>query len=375
MSDQLLLKCLCCGLADLVPVIDLGEQVPANAVHDGTEPQRRYPLIMNRCQDCGHFQLDRSVDPETLYRDYPYATGVSASMIRHLESLADWIGPDKIVLEIGCNDGTLLRAMRSRGCTATGIDPATTFAAQHVGLDVVTGMWTEQVAAFLGKRFDIVVGTNVFAHLRDPNGALRVCDFVLKPGGIAVFEVHRAAAVILGRQFDTIYHEHLSYFTARSAAALAEGTPFNLVNVMPLDVHGGSFRLVYARDGSPCSFVEPPLSIEAYADDIAARRDALLSIVRPGAVCVGASARATVMLQAWRPSVIAAVDEAPLKIGKYIAGTNVPIFSFDWLKQSRPKQLILGAWNLYDTLRPRLAVMLHGSELVSYQPEIRMEVL
>lgn len=374
-------KCLCCGSAGLSPAIDLGKQAPANAVHDCSIYQRRYPLRVSRCGFCSHFQLDRSLDPQALYRDYPYATGVSARMLHHLKVLSGWIGPAGRVVEIGCNDGSLLKAMRDRSCEVIGIDPATSWNDLHRAneLTVLNEMWGDDIADLLPPA-DVVVGTNVLAHLRDPRAALLACDRVLKPDGMAVFEVHRAASVILSGQFDTIYHEHLSYFTARSAAALAEGTPFVLTDIVPLDIHGGSFRLVYRREGKRATFVDPPAlddpaTLADYGPSLLKRRKELLAVLRPGAVCIGASARATVMLQTWKPPVYDAVDDAPLKIGKYVAGRGIPIRSFAWLAEAKPQQVLLGAWNLYETFRPRLAAMLPGTELVSYQPEARVETL
>jgi SAM-dependent methyltransferase len=381
-------SCLCCGEDRFDLVIDLGEQVPANAVHDCLEEQRSYPLRMMRCLECGHMQLDRSVDPFELYDDYPYITGVSESMVRHLRGLASVVGPHKRVLEIGCNDGTLLLAMRAMGCQVVGVEPSKKFNAIHeaAGLKVVNFLWSRDFAKKSGWYCDVVVGTNVFAHLRDPKDALLACDEVLSPGGIAVFEVHAGASVIFKKQFDTIYHEHLSYFTVSSARELAQGTPFQLIGAFPISVHGGSLRLVYGRRSGQHNIATAffmkesigDLAIAAgkeYSMEIQNRKEKLLALVKPGAVCVGASARATVMIQAWRPRLVAAIDDSQFKAGRFVAGTRIPIFTFDWLARTKPQQVILGAWNLYDSLRPRLAAMLPGTELISYQPDITTEVL
>lgn len=375
-------RCLCCNCRWLKLVVDLGEQVPANAVHDALSEQERYPLRMYRCRDCGHFQLDRSLDPAELYKDYPYATGQSKTMEKHLEGLAAWIGPNKNVVEIGCNDGTLLRAMRDRGCKVIGVDPATTFnrVYEAYGFDVRNEPWSDQIAASLEDPADVVVGTNVLAHMRNPKDALQACNRVLEPGGMAIFEVHSAESVIAKNQFDTIYHEHLSYFTPRSAMELANGTAFVLQDLVRIPIHGGSFRLTFVRGHEQLEFPDPgllydPEHIKSYIASIRMRQKKIRDILKPGTICIGASARASVMLQKWQPPISAAIDDAETKQGKYVAGTQIPIKSFDWLQEHPPKQVLMGAWNLYDTFRPRLAKMLPGVQLISHYPEVKVETL
>lgn len=255
-------ECRLCTGDDLKEVLSFGKVPLGNDL--GREESEslganKFPLEVFKCGSCGHFQLGYAVDPSTLFaKNYTYLSGVGASFSVHMDEFVDhclgFADTDKPrLLEVGCNDGTLLNKFSNKGYVVKGVDPAempAQRARDRFGLDVDTYFFdANYVDGFLtADAFDLVVSQNVFAHVNDLRSTLTLIRNVLKPGGHLVFEVGYFARVVEDSLFDTIYHEHLDYHTAGPLARLLNEMGFCVVDLQVNGSQGGSLRVTAKKD-------------------------------------------------------------------------------------------------------------------------------
>lgn len=365
-----LTSCLCCGSDTLRPYFNLGQQPPCNELLNSTEFKQAhvFPLEIQICQRCWHSQLKYAVNPEILFADYPYRTGVSETLRKHYYDLSQSVrGPDiQHVLDIGCNDGTLMSFYKDQGCITYGVDPYDV--PERQGVDFfINDHWWEHI--FMGRQFDLITATNVLAHNDYPERFLRLIAARLSARGKVVLEFPYAMELILQRQFDTIYHEHVSYFTAHSLRQLIRGTGLYVIEADEFGIHGGSLRIVL----KPCqtgdevelsvplkrfiqheevaklnqveTYTEFGLSVDRVCFSIA---ELLRQDRQEGRTLIGfgASAKSSVFLNYTNIPVEYLVDETPSKIGKYSPGKLVPIRSLEQLtNENRPLGIIIFSWN------------------------------
>ncbi len=208
------MKCKICNF-ETVPALNLERQPLAN---DYEGEHGFFPLAVNHCPACGHGQLAAEVDPKILFSHYPYVTGTSQTLRTYCEEFAEMVtrenDPDGALLEIGCNDGTQLRAFKSRGWNIHGCDPASNMAKAQEGLPVLREFWSLKTADEWDHRFDVIVAQNVLAHVPDPVLFLAAVRLALKPDGIAYIQTSQADW-LRNAEFDCVYHEHFSYFCPR----------------------------------------------------------------------------------------------------------------------------------------------------------------
>ena len=250
--------CRSCGATGLAPVLDLGEMPLANALVDpegpADQPEARFPLEVAFCPSCTLVQVLHSVPPADLFRDYPYFSSWSTTMVDHARALVERVvaaralGARSRVVEIASNDGYLLRWYVARGIPALGIEPAANVAAvaRAHGVPTETVFFDAGVARRLvqsGGHADVVHANNVLAHVPDPNGFVTGLRVLIGSRGIAIIEVPYVRPLIEQALFDTIYHEHLFYFSLTSVARLFERNGLALADVERLPIHGGSLRL------------------------------------------------------------------------------------------------------------------------------------
>lgn len=379
-----LTECLACGAGGLRQVLDLGEQTLANEYLDAPAPRARFPLELNLCEACLHAQLGLSVDPALLFGEYAYASGTSGTLRRYFEwfaqaTLAD-LAPAS-VLEIACNDGSLLECYAGRVPRLLGVDPAANICAlaRARGLEVRCAYWPGAAASIEGD-FDLVIAQNVLAHVPDPAAFLRGCMVKLAPGGTLLLQTSQAAMIPSG-EFDTIYHEHLSFFSDRSMLALCARVGLALVEVRLADIHGGSAIWVCARAGegpregrcpglAQGAFALPatgdtfPGSAAAFdafarkARELIAGTRSLLEAHRARGyriVAVGAAAKAMTFLEACGVQVDLLLDEAPLKLGRHAPYRDLPVQPLAALETLGPRVLfVVTAWNFYDELKRKI---------------------
>lgn len=337
-------------------VLDLGMQ-PLAERDDGN----RYPLRVVRCGHCGLVQLSHTVDRAQVFPPgHPYVTGATKALREHFGALAREVAPllepQDLVIDIGANDGTFLDALRRVRPQARLLAVEPTGAAdlaRKKNLPVTQEFWSREVAADILASLGpakVVVACNVLAHTDDVHGFLDAVARVLAPGGTLITENHDWAAVNDGLQVDTVYHEHLMYYTPATLGRLLEDHGFLIRRLERVPTHGGSFR-TYA---SPAA-----VGLQTRADAAAVDLNALVAAAsEEGPVWgVGAATRATPLIH-WAKlgGMLTAVAEVPghPKIGSRIPGTMIPVVSETGLIGAQPAYALLLCWHIASDVVPKL---------------------
>lgn len=247
-------KCSICR-ADLIKILDLGQLPLANHLLRKEElrnKEKKYKLTLMLCHFCGLVQLGQIVSPEIMYKDYLYIPSMSRTLVAHFEELCEQICQTKkkikFVVDVGSNDGTLFGFFKNKGCSVLGIDPAENIAraATQSGILTIPRIFNLKESAQIVKKFgksDVITATNVFAHIEDLFDLYEGVNVLLKDDGICVIEVSYLLDMMEKTLFDSIYHEHLYYFSVSSLQNLFSKTPLTMFNVEHIDMHGGSLRI------------------------------------------------------------------------------------------------------------------------------------
>jgi SAM-dependent methyltransferase len=374
--------CRGCGGRAVRAFFDLGELPLAGGFLRGEAEiaaERRYPLVISVCEDCGLVQIAEPVDPEVLFQDYSFATGTIPGLVRHFDAYADWLVArfaPRSVIEFGCNDGTLLAQLERHGARALGVDVSRniTELARERGREVVTGAFAPEVVDALLSRIgpvDLVTGSNVFAHNDDPGRILEAADAVLAPGGVLCLEVMYAGDLLEQLQWDTLYHEHLTFYSLETLAGLLRRHGFEPIAAMRIPMHGGSLRLAAARTGSR-SADDSVAELEAwerkrklnaastwdgFADDCRRRIEAFRETMRrlsevSSIWAYGAAGKATMWVNVCEMAYLeAVVDASPLRHGRLMPGTHTPIVAPEEFRRHAPDYVFVSAWNYLDAIR------------------------
>lgn len=339
--------CLACGSKNLHLVLDLGKQPLANNYGE----TKKYPLATNGCCDCGHMQLTYSVSPKKLYSHYLYESGTSQTLKDWFESFASRLTRSNL-LDIASNDGSFLRAVKkvqyANGklkCDLQGIDPAENLIPDDIPTRL--GFFGEDTT--FNRRFGIITAFNVIAHTPDPLSIMKGIKNNLKPGGIAYVMTSQGNQLDTG-QFDTIYHEHHSYFTKNSMRRLVQRAGLEVEDISYEPIHGGSM-LTTIRNWS------------AMPDEFVNFRNKATTVIDTAKsfepkyrmVAVGAAAKGVVFLNATglKPEVVA--DEAKLKWGHTIPGTDIPVVSLkELVSYDEPLTIVYLAWNFEKELKAKV---------------------
>jgi SAM-dependent methyltransferase len=365
-----------------MPVLDLGRVPLANALLTAQqlqEPEDRFPLELYFCPQCALVQIAETVPPARLFRDYAYASSFSDTMVEHARGLVATLigrrglGPASLVIEVASSDGYLLQFYKQRGIPVLGIEPAANIAELAIatkGIPTLVEFFDEELARRLaaeGRLADVIHAHNVFAHVPDPNRFVGGVKQVLKPDGVAVVEAPYVRDLIATLEFDTIYHEHFSYYSLSAVEALCRrhGLVINDVELVP--IHGGSLRLFMAHAGSPASArvgellakekSEGLLSFDYYrdfGDRVSRLKQQLLALLHQlqeqghRIAAYGASAKGSTLMNAFgidRRLVEFGVDRSHLKQGRYTPGNHLPILPPEALLERRPDYVLLLTWN------------------------------
>lgn len=400
-------QCLCCGSPKLQLVLDLQTQPPANLYTQEPDPNvPQFPLRLNRCENCWHTQLSWNVDRQKIFDEYAYVSGTSKTLTKFFtwfaSALKNCIGAHSRVLEIAANDGSLIRAMQNEGLECVGVDPARNIAeaAKENGLPLVVGYWPEVASAIEGQ-FDAIIAMNVLAHVDTPLEFLFGCKHKLKPNGIIAIQPSQAR-MFENAEFDTIYHEHISFFNSNSISRLADRAGLKLVGTALVKVHGDSpiyfLQHEETRDTPPSflAFQTPEFGIEenlleyekkaklfeanTYEKFSKSSQQTIENIKLIVAehqaagfkiAFVGAAAKAVTVLNAAQIKPDHLLDEAPLKIGMYAPGCQTLVepltVASTWKK---PTLFILSAWNFRIELAGKLSKLgvPNGSKFYAYFP-------
>jgi SAM-dependent methyltransferase len=350
-----------------------------------------YPLHAYVCARCFLVQVEEYVRPERIFDDYAYFSSYSDAWLRHAQSYTDMIvsrlslDAQSHVVELGSNDGYLLQYFVARGVPALGVEPASNVAAAAVakGIPTTTRLFGRETAKALvaeGKQADLIIGNNVLAQVTDLNGFVAGMKTLLKPGGVITMEFPHLLRLIDENQFDTIYHEHFSYFSLMVAQQIFAAHGLTLFDVEELWTHGGSLR-IYARHAEDTSRPTGPRVAALLAREKAAGLDRLerysafteqveetkrkllqflITARREGKTVAGygAPGKGNTLLNYCgirTDFVDYTVDRNPYKHGRFLPGTHIPIFEPEKIKETRPDYLLILPWNLKDEIMGQMA--------------------
>ena len=384
--------CRSCGHDTLTIVLSLGRTPLANSLLtaeqlDSAEPT--FPLDLAFCSACTMVQITETVPPEVLFRDYLYFSSNSDTMLQHVRGLATSVvasrslGPDSLVVEVASNDGYLLQYYKQAGVPVLGIEPARNIAevAESRGIPTVSEFFGRELAEQLragGKRADVIHGHNVMAHVADLNGFVGGIQRLLKDDGVAVIEAPYVKDMIDHREFDTIYHEHLCYFSLTAVERLVRRHGLMVADVAHVDIHGGTLRYYLAQASSatqPSESVRALLAEEAgsvtelaYYQDFAARVDGFKTALRKllaeitsdgeRVAAYGAAAKGSTLLnyaQIGSDTLEYVVDRSPHKQGRWMPGVRLPIYAPERLLETMPDYVLLLTWNFADEIMEQQA--------------------
>jgi len=389
MSPSNGLNCRSCGCSHLHPILNLGDVPLANALvaEDdlGKTDDERFPLELYFCPDCTLVQIGESLVPDQLFSHYLYASSFSETMLAHSKALVSrmieqyGLKSGTQIIEIASNDGYLLQYYKKAGIDVLGIEPAANIAEIAIKEKGIPTR-VEFFGAELGQRLasdgmlaDVVHANNVFAHVPNPGNFVAGIKQILKPRGVAVIEVPYLGKLIDNLEFDTIYHEHFSYFSLTAVDRLMQHVGLTISDVELVPIHGGSLRMFITHKGA----VEPSARVNQmraeektngmtgpqYYSDFAKRvqklEDELLTLLKKlksegkSIAAYGASAKGSTMMNAFGigPDLIEFVaDRSTLKQGRYTPGNHLPILPPEALKERRPDYALLLTWNFSDEI-------------------------
>jgi len=368
-----------------------------------------YPLHAYVCHQCFLVQLEEYVSPEQIFTEYAYFSSHADTWVEHMRRYADMItdrlrlGKRSLVVEVASNDGYLLQHFVKKGIPVLGVEPAANVArvAVQKGIPTLVKFFGEQTAremASEGWQADLICGANVLAQVPRPNDFVKGLRILLKPGGVVTIEFPHLMNLMAESQFDTIYHEHFSYFSFLSAERIFSAQGLVVFDVEELPTHGGSLR-IYARHAADAA---PPVSRRAeelrqrevdagllrletyasFAEQVKETKrkllDFLIAAKRAGKTVVGygAPGKGNTLLNycGVRTDFIDfTVDRNPYKQGKFLPGTRIPIHHPDRIREARPDYVLILPWNFKDEIMEQMAYIREwGGKFVVPIPEVRV---
>lgn len=380
-------SCRSCGSEGLTVFLALGDLPLSDGFlfpHQLTEQETRYPLDVAFCKQCTLVQILETVPPEELFgQDYPYYSSFTNTLLEHSRANVEeliatrGLGTKSLALELASNDGYLLQYYANAGVPCFGVDPAPgpVRAARERGIDTILDFFGLEVAKSLRAErgpVDVLHANNVLAHVADTNGFVAGIATMLKDDGVAVIEVPYVRPLIEHREFDTIYHEHLCYFSVHALDALFARHGLVLQDLRDLAIHGGSLRLFVGKDAKTRRTsvdqrlaVERGLGIDSFAfyQDFARRVDELRASLRSMIMDIkasgdriaayGAAAKGTILLNACglgHEFIDFVVDRNVHKHGRFVPGVRIEIQAPEALLREMPEYTLILPWNFKDEI-------------------------
>jgi SAM-dependent methyltransferase len=405
-------SCRFCGAALRHTFTDLGMSPPCESFLPADQLNRMepfYPLHVHVCEDCYLVQLEEYVSPEHIFTEYAYFSSYSDSWLAHAKRYTELmverfhLGRDSQVVELASNDGYLLQYFVERSIPVLGVEPAANVAreAARKGIPTLVKFFGAQVAREMvddGIRADLILGNNVFAHVPDLCSFVEGMKILLKPQGVITLEFPHLMRLMEGNQFDTIYHEHFSYFSFITAVKVLAKFELTVFDVEELPTHGGSLR-VYARHADDASRPVGDRVRELLAREEAAgftrmetyrsfdeqvketKRKILGFLIearRQGKSVVGygAPGKGNTLLNycGIRTDMLDyTVDRNPYKHGRFLPGTHIPVFAPGRIRETRPDYVFILPWNLRNEIREQLSYIREwGGKFVVPIPDLEV---
>ena len=405
-------KCRICSSTNLTMILDLGEQPPANSFIDKNElnsSESKFPLRLFWCTDCYLVQLLDIVDKEYLFKNYFYMTSASKPIVDHFKKYAHNVFEEFLkeeanpfVVEIGSNDGSLLSEFKKLGTQILGIEPATNLSnlANQSNITTKNTFFSSQVCKEIikSRNATVVVANNVIAHVEDLQDLMHGIQILLDKNGVFIFEVPYLVDLIKKLEFDTIYHEHLSYFSILPLLKLVEQFGLEIFDIRKQSVHGGTLRIFvskknnYSINDSVKIFIDDEYSLgldkiefyHKFSTNIIKLKKNLIELLlrlkneNKSIFGYGASAKGNVLLNFCdiaNENLDFIIDTTPLKQGKFTPGTHIPIIPPEKiLEKGKNDVALLLAWNYADSiLKKEELFRKNGGKFLIPVPEPHLE--
>jgi len=368
-----------------------------------------YPMDLAVCLDCSLVQILNVIDPKVIFTDYRYLSSVTQTLTQHFRDYAALLQrdilpqTDPFLVEIGCNDGVLLYPLKKLGVKVLGIDAAENVVqlTNQRGLNVIHGFFGLTIADAIVKkhgRADVITASNVFAHIDDLDSVMQGVDHLLSAKGWFIVEVHYLIDLLKTFQFDTVYHEHLCYYSLHALQVLYQRFGFSIENVQHLPMHGGAIRVFAQRSESAHGNINPIVKIileeeikyginksktyKEFGQQVEIYRDNLTTILSKRKQshrtlsAYGAAGRATTLLNYCKldqSKVMYIVDESPFRIDRCVPGVGIPIVSHSALTEYPTDDCLITAWNYLDEIVCKESAYLdHGGCFITPLPEIKI---
>tara|TARA_B100000579_G_scaffold437994_1_gene470652 strand:- start:1117 stop:2340 length:1224 start_codon:yes stop_codon:yes gene_type:complete len=393
--------------SEVEEILDLGTSPLANGLIEKGDEVNSFPLKIGRCNKSGHIQLINFIEPSEMFRNYLYISSVSSTLEKHLKGISDFIcdfinvKEDELCIDIGSNDGTLLSGFLEKGKRVLGIDPAENLSklAKEKGVETFTGYFNEvnskKVLNEYGKA-KVITLTNTFPHLQDLSNFMKGVNNLIDKNGILFLEAHYLADIYDQIAFDTIYHEHVSYWHLQPIVKMFADFGFEIKYVERLPLHHGQLRVVASKsknikqDSSVINLInwekENKIGSKDKAEEFAKKslniKEELNSVInnlkknKKNIAGYGAPAKATTLMNFLNlnsSNLNFVVDRSPLKQGLIIPGTGIEISSPERINIENPDYLILFAWNFKDEIIDQLSEFRkNGGKLIIPLPKVEI---
>jgi SAM-dependent methyltransferase len=390
-NSKELKKCLCCGNKDIRTILDLGRQPLANSYHNGKKLPT-FPLTLRLCEECWHLQLSHAVNPDLMFKNYLYVSGTSKTLRDYFDWFVEFTltfnQNAKNILDIACNDGTQLDSFKRKGLTTYGIDPATNLSkiSSDKGHNIIVDYFNKESIDVLNNvKFDIITAQNVFAHNTYPLQFLKQCKDLLNDNGYLFIQTSQAN-MVLNNEFDTIYHEHISFFSVSSMNKLVSKSGLYLNDVIKTNIHGTSYVFVISKKNysnnktnndklnDTLTYINYSLNAHKITYDL---KKTIKEYKDNGYYVIGygAAAKGNTLLNFGKIELNYIIDDNDLKWELLTPGMNIPIKGPKFISEiatSKPIVFIPLAWNFYDEIRKNIKEQRNNDEdiFIKYFPEL-----
>ena len=403
-------KCILCNQGKIKSFVNLGFSALANnliSLKDYKKKEKKYPLILGKCERCDHVQLRDLVSPKYMFDNYLYLSSASSTLQKHLNSIPEIINKLKkikkndLVIDIGSNDATLLKGYNKFKARTLGIEPAKNLSKYYKknNINLIGDYFNVSTANKIKKKYGlakIITATNVFPHLQNLKDFAKSVNILLDDGGILLIEAHYLKNLLDDVAFDTIYHEHCSYWSIKAVQKYFEMYDLELFNVDRLPIHHGQIRCWIGKKGvrklnnNLKKLLKNEKKDKIYNDStlldfgkktikIKEMLNKFFTKIKKNnekIIGYGAPAKATTLISFLRinkDKINFIVDKNPLKKNKFMPGSRIPIYSIDNIKKYKPKYLFNFAWNFLDEILVQNKFFLkEGGKIVNPIPKFKI---